>query len=109
MKAALKATNLELTPALRTYIEKKLAMMEKYLGKETVIMCQFEVELSTKHHQKGEIYRAEINLELPGNLLRVEKSAEDVKKAVDKVKDHVVELIKRTKEKRIAKRRVSKK
>lgn len=105
MKAALKATNLTLTPAIREYMEKKLKMIEKYLGKEAVINCQFEVELITKHHNKGEIFRAEINLSLANTLLRVERTAEDLYKAIDKTKDHLVELIKRSKDKRLTKRR----
>lgn len=109
MQSILKATNLELTPAIKAYIEKKLEMVDKYLGKQDVISCHFEVELVTRHHQKGEIFRAEINLTLPHSLLRVERTAEDLYKAIDKTKDHLVELIKRSKEKRLAKRRQTEK
>lgn len=109
MKSTLKATNLELTPAIKAYTEKKLDMVEKYLGKQDVISCHCELELVTRHHQKGDIFRTEINLTLPHSLLRVERTAEDLYKAIDNAKEHLVELIKRTKEKRLAKRRQTEK
>ncbi len=106
MNFSLKATNLELTAAIRAYVEKKITMIEKYLGGREVINCEVEVELMTRHHHKGEIFRAEVNLHLPGDTLRVERTAADLYKAIDSMKDHLSELITRSKEKRLAKRRV---
>lgn len=107
MKLTIKATNLELTPAIKNYIQKKMDMAEKYLGDRKVIGCDFEVELTTKHHHKGDIFRAEVNLSVAKELIRVEKTETDLYKAIDKVKDHVVELMKKYKEKKLAKRRVA--
>ncbi len=105
MKLNIKATNLELTPAIREYIDTKMEAVTRFLGNLDIINFDFEVELTTKHHNKGEIFRAEANLEIAKDLLRVEKTEADLYKAIDKVKDHLVELIKKHKEKRIAKRR----
>jgi ribosomal subunit interface protein len=105
MKLNIKATNLKLTPAIRAYIEEKMTMVEKFLGKLEVINCDFEVELTTRHHHKGDIFRAEVNLEIAKDLLRVEKLEADLYKAIDKVKDHLVDVIKKYKAKRIAKKR----
>jgi putative sigma-54 modulation protein len=105
MKFNLKSTNLELTPAISAYIDEKMDSIEKYLGSMPVINFDFEVELTTNHHHKGDIFRAEANLEVAGDLLRVEKTEADLYKAIDKVKDHLIDLIKKHKEKRIAKRR----
>lgn len=105
MKPTIKATNLTLTPAIKSYIEEKMAMVEKFLGTIDVINFDFEVELTTKHHNKGQIFRAEANLEIAKDLLRVEKIETDLYKAIDKAKDHLIDLIKKHKEKRIAKRR----
>ncbi len=107
MKVTIKATNLALTPAIKSYIQKKMDMTEKYLGGRKVIACDFEIELTTKHHQKGEIFRAEVNLAVASDLLRIEKTEADLYKAIDKVKEHVIELMKKYKEKRIAKRRTA--
>ncbi len=105
MKLNIKTSNLELTPAIKEYIETKMEAVTRFLGNLDIINFDFEVELTTKHHNKGEIFRAEANLEVAKDLLRVEKTEADLYKAIDKVKDHLVELIKKHKEKRIAKRR----
>ena len=101
MKINIKATKMDLTPAIRNYVQEKIDMLEKYLGEIKVMNCDVEVGLTSHHHTKGEIYRAEINLVLPGELLRVEKTEKDLYKAIDKVKDHLARSIRRYKEKKI--------
>jgi len=39
MKINLKATKLEMTPAIRAYFQEKIDMVEKYLGDIKVINC----------------------------------------------------------------------
>jgi putative sigma-54 modulation protein len=99
MKLRIKATKLELTDAIRDYIQEKMDMSEKYLGDTPVTNCDFEVERIIGGQNKGEVFRAEVNLEVPHELLRVEKSEADLYKAIDKVKDHLDEVIVRYKEK----------
>jgi len=108
MEINIKATQMELTPAIRNYVEEKMTMLEKYLGDIQVLNCDVEVGVTTHHHSKGEIFLAEVNLNLPGEMLRVEKTEEDLYKAIDKVKDHLVREISQYKEKRIANHRKEK-
>ena len=105
MQINIKATNIDLTEKIKDYIQEKMDMLEKYLGNIDVIRVNFEVEMTTRHHTKGEIYRAEANLVVPGDILRVEKTEKDLFKAIDKVKDHLMRSIRRHKEKRIDRRR----
>jgi ribosomal subunit interface protein len=105
MNINIKATKIELTPEIKDYIQEKMDMLEKYLGDMKVINADFEVEMTTHHHQKGDIYRAEANLTLAGNFIRVDKTENDLYKAIDKVKDHLQEIIKKHKEKMIDKKR----
>lgn len=105
MQLNIKATNIELTDEVKNYVQKKVDMLDKFLEKIQPISADFEVELTTKHHLKGEIYRAEMNLEIFDKLLRVEKIEKDLFKAIDKVKDHMAEAIKKYKEKKIDKKR----
>jgi putative sigma-54 modulation protein len=100
MQANIKAQSFELTAALTEYIEKKINMLDKYLGDIQPIACDVQVELMTRHHAKGDIFRAEINLELPGELLRIEKTEPDLYKAIEKVKDHLAQMIVKYKEKK---------
>jgi len=105
MKINIKGKNLDLTPAIKGYVQEKMDMLEKYLGNTQVVNCDFEVEKTTNHHLKGNIFRAEANLEVPGELLRVEKEEVELFKAIDKVKDHMTRSIERYKEKKQDKRR----
>jgi len=61
--------------------------------------------MSVGGQNSGQIYRAEVNLEVPGKLLRVEKIEKELFKAIDKVKDHLEIIIKKYREKRIDKKR----
>ena len=105
MNINIKATKIELTPAIKDYIQEKMDMLEKYLKNVEVIGVHFEVEMTTTHHHKGDIYRAEVNMRVPGELLRIEKTEADLYKAIDKVKDHLAEMIKKYKDKKLTKKR----
>lgn len=97
MNIQIKATKIQLTQETKDYIQTKIDMLEKYLGDIQVFNCDFEIELTTNHHAKGKIFRAECNLNLKGKLIRVEKTEENLHKAIDKVKDHLAEAIKKYK------------
>lgn len=105
MNMKIKATRFEMTPAIRNYFQEKMNMIEKYLGNIPVTHCEVEVEKTVGGQNKGEIFRAEVNLSVPQQLLRVEKTAKDLYKAIDKVKDHLELVIKKYKEKKIDKKR----
>ncbi|MBU0722471.1 ribosome-associated translation inhibitor RaiA [Patescibacteria group bacterium] len=100
MQLNIKATNLELTPELKEYVQKKMDMLDKYLGKLKIISAHFEAIKTTNHHLKGEIYCAEANLAVNGDLLRVQKTEKNLFKAIDKVKDHLEVVIKKYKDKK---------
>lgn len=105
MNLNIKATNLELMPEIKEYVQLKMDMLDKYLGKLKVISARVEIGKTTNHHLKGEIYRAEANLAVAGDLLRVEKTEKDVFKAIDKVKDHLELVIKKYKDKKIGRKK----
>jgi putative sigma-54 modulation protein len=105
MNIRIKATKLELTAAIKAYIEDKMQAIDKYLGEIKAINCDVEVGRIVGGQHKGEVFRMEVNLEVPHQLLRVEKTEQDLYKAIDKVKDHLELVVKKYKEKLIDKRR----
>ena len=109
MKIKIKATKLDLTEEIKDYVQEKMDMLERYLGNITPTNCDVEVAVAVGDQNKGKIYRCEVNLFVPGELLRVEKTEKELFKAIDKVKDHMQRSIKRYKEKRIDKKRKSEK
>ena len=75
MKINIKSTHLDLTPALKEYIEEKIGSLAKFLKRwdpEGVVEAYVEVARTTKHHHKGNVFRAETDLRVPGKVLRAE-------------------------------------
>ncbi len=105
MQIKIKATKIELTPKIKNYIQEKVDMLEKYLGNIKVTNCDVEIAQEVGGQNNGDIYRAEINLSVPGELIRVEKMESDIFKAIEKVKDHMVRSITKYKEKKRDKKR----
>jgi len=66
---------------------------------ENIIQADVDIGVRSQHHQKGKIYFAEVNLQIPNKIVRVEKEAEDLYKAIDKVKDHLKIELEKIKEK----------
>ncbi len=91
MKINIKATAIELTPAITDYVEKKIGAIEKYLNKDnTDLVAQVEVGRSNQHHKSGDIFRAEVHIIGAGlNLYAVSEQA-DLYAAIDLVKDEIV-------------------
>lgn len=107
MNIRIKSTRLELTPAIRDYCQTKMDMIEKYLGDIKAINCDVEISKTIGSQNKGDIFRAEVNIEVPRKLIRVEKTEDDLYKAIDKVKDHLEVVIKKYKDKLTDKTRIS--
>lgn len=105
MNIKIKATKIEATPAIKAYIQEKMDMLEKYLGGIQALNLDFEIDKPIGNQHKGDIFRAEANLQVPGEVLRVEKTENDLYKAIDKVKDHLEQVITKYKEKKIDRRR----
>lgn len=121
MKINIKATNLELTQAIREYIEIKIGSLEHFLkrfeikkekefnaensiGKfpagraKNVIEVFVEIAHTTKHHRHGNILYAEATMHLGKKILRAEHSDWDIRVAIDKVKDKLQQEIIKYKE-----------
>ncbi len=93
MNINLKASGFKLTPAIRENVSTKLKSVEKLISK-----LDFEVSKTTRHHQKGNVFRAEANLNLPKKLIRAEAVEEDLTAAIDKVKSILTLSVKKYKE-----------
>lgn len=81
------ATNLELTQAIRNYVETKLSSLEKLCERYSPCDVAAEVGKISEHHNKGKIFRAEFNMSIPGATLRAEVVEEDLYAAIDLAKD----------------------
>lgn len=103
MQIQIKSTNIELTENLKNYIEEKINSCEKFIHTNFPLEAYVEIEKMTKHHRKGNIFRAEVNLPLPGKLIRCESRKDDIYLSITDLKDKLQREIKEYKEKEIKK------
>ncbi|KKR49122.1 MAG: Ribosomal subunit interface protein [Candidatus Magasanikbacteria bacterium GW2011_GWC2_40_17] len=105
MQITIKATGIELTQAITNYVNEKIGGLEKYLKRldQGSVEARVEVGKITKHHNKGDIFRAEINLTVPGKVLRAEEENSNLYAAIDLMHDEIKRQIVSFKEKGIEK------
>ena len=92
MKINVKAAGFELTPSLNVYIEDKLGSLSKLIKRfdeEGVAELWLDLARTTRHHHKGEVFRAEADLRLPRKILRAQKEAGNIRTAIDMLKDTI--------------------
>jgi len=101
MHIKIHAPDLTLTPQIQDYIEKRARALEKFLGKQDgdAVLLDVEVRKISHRHRQGEVYRAEMNLTMPGKQLRATAEEEDLYTAVDVVKEEMERELTSSKEK----------
>ena len=114
MKINIKATNIELTDALKDWTEKKLASLEKFanifhddfVGKgQPAAEIWVEIGKTSFHHKKGDVFRAEAQVHFPGKSIRAVADSEDLRTAITEAKDKLQRQFTEYKEKFITKKR----
>jgi putative sigma-54 modulation protein len=89
---------LEVTDSLREYLDMKL----EHVDKLSVAPIACRVDLSRdQHHRKGDIFRVEINMNVPGNLLRIVEQHSDIRAAIDLATDKLIRQLQKFKGKKI--------
>ena len=96
--------NLEITDAIRDYVEKKLSRLDRYQNGE--LMVKVVLSLAGSPHVEKRA-KAEVQLDLPGGLLRVEEEDQDLYAAIDRMVDRLEVQLKRYRERRFVGRRHS--
>ncbi len=90
MKITIKATGLELTPPIKEFIDDKIGSIQKFLQRfddNNQVLAAVEIARPSTHHNKGDVYFAEININLPGTVLRAKAEDSDIRVAINKAKD----------------------
>lgn len=113
MKISIKATNITLTDSIRLQIEQKIGELEKFIKvskdrnreikAKPAYEAWVEVGKTTRHHKKGDVFRAEVQIHLPGKSLRVESENVDLYQAIDETRDELKAELNKYKEKQITK------
>ena len=96
MNINIKATNIELTDAIKEYVNTKVSALEKVMGGEDQSVNVFvEIGKESNHHNKGEdIFMAEIRMRFSGKDYFLKDTNSDLYAALDSVKDDIVRDVK---------------
>jgi len=105
MKIIIKATNTKLSPSINEYIEEKIGRLDKFLKgfDSELIEARVDVGKVRQGQRRGEIFRAEVNLNIGGHLIRAEETENSLMAAIDLVKDRLSREIKKYKDKKMTK------
>ncbi len=93
----LKGTGLSITPELRSYLDRKLEGIEKFLQDPSHV----DVELEYQEMRHGEHYRAELTVESAGSVYRASAWGESMHAAIDVANNAVFGELSRNKKKRL--------
>lgn len=110
MRITIRQRNFDITPSFREYMEQKIVRpVERLLAsnrEEDLPLFDIEVERTTRHHRKGQVYRVVVNITLGQKLLRAEATDEDPRAACDLLEEELKREIRsfKTKSRTLVKR-----
>jgi putative sigma-54 modulation protein len=103
MKINLQSKNLEITEAIRDYVEKRVTNLSKILSqieKENgEIQVLFDMARVTKH-KDGEIFHADCLVNVNGKKFYASSDKEDLYEAIDDIKESLFNEISKNKDKK---------
>lgn len=93
-----------MTPVIRSRIDTVLARLEKFAGKTDpdAVTCAIEVGTITKHHRKGKVYRAEINVFVGRKSIRATAAGESVIAALHEAQEEIERRLLKAKKKAVS-------
>ena len=105
MKINITATSMELTPAIKEYVEKKVKRLTKFLdGSASTAQASVEIGKTSQHHHTGNVFRAELQVQFHKYDKHIRAVAEesDLYAAIDKAHDEIKTELTKIKEKKIS-------
>jgi putative sigma-54 modulation protein len=99
MNISITAHSIEITPALREYVEKRFSGLAKFTGSEPTVTI--DLDKTTEHHHKGEIFEAKAHVTTPlGKQYHADSAKTDMYEAIDDVRTEIVRLLTSGKDKK---------
>ena len=98
----IKATNMALTESTKKYVTEKVNMLSKLIptSGDVGVITNVEVGKITRGQLHGDIFRAEINLEISGKFYRSVTEKDDLYAAIDEMKDDMMMILRKDSTKR---------
>ncbi len=92
MTLNIKHRAIELTPAIKAYAEEKMLDLDK--NGDLISHIDLEIGKGTNHHKHGDVFSCRALLRMrAGDTMRIDREANDLYKAIDKVRDLLKEAL----------------
>lgn len=107
MHIILQTKNIALTSGIKAFAEGKIGAISKLLSAREKESAEARVEVGkpSRHHSKGFVFYAEINLKIGGTLWRATEEHVDLHTAIDLARDKIERQLRKFKEAKISVRR----
>ena len=92
--------NVSISNDTKVYLNRRLKSIEKFQNELSDSAISVEIGRTTRHHKKGDVYRAELHLVSGGGNYYSEYEGPDLLQCIDSAKDTLVEKIKSSKTKK---------
>ncbi len=105
----IQAKNIPISESIQVVIDAKIKALERFVSRfdQSAVEARIEVGKPSRHHHSGPVFYAEINLKIPGKLLRAEANHLDLNLAISEAFKEMERQIKDYKEKLIARNKKS--
>lgn len=100
MRISIKATNIDLTEALRLYVTERVESVQKLTtASSESLHAAVEIGKTTHHHKQGDVFRAEVNFHVGHTLIRSVAVKDDLYAAIDEMRDDLARELANVKDK----------
>lgn len=107
MNIQIQTINLDLTPAIKDFVESKFSTLYRVVSDQTAL-CNVDLERTTNHHKQGEVYKVSVRIKTAGEAYQIDTTQEDLYAAIDIAKDDIERnIVNNSKKKRSLFRRTS--
>ncbi len=106
MKIRIKETNIKLNTGLSSFLDKKIKALDKFLPDVPDLLFEIELGLTTKHHQKGDIYKSEIQVQLGQKILRSVSEKDNMRRAIIESVEDLERQLRKRKDAYLARRKL---
>jgi putative sigma-54 modulation protein len=103
MHITITGVHIEVTEALREYVNNRLSPLSKYASKgDTSGMIAVELSKTTAHHTHGDVFQVEAQAKIKGANVNVRSVQDDLYNAIDEVRDMLARELTEEKDRRIS-------
>lgn len=104
MQLHVKGKNLEVSDSMRSYVERKVAKLDRQLSRRAEV--EVEIELAVERNPSiAENQVAEAIVRLKGHTLRAHEASSDMKASIDELIENLVRQIREERDKRRSRRK----